>query len=83
MKRVVANGATKLRKSETVIWSEALLLAAGVLVVRIAYFRMCKLKSEIVASAQIDVISTATDTLLLLLIGALLALLAVFGFHVN
>ncbi|MEM5471691.1 hypothetical protein WNZ14_08130 [Hoeflea sp. AS60] len=48
-----------------------------------AYLGMLKIRSQITAKGETGVLSTATDTLLLLLVAALFALLAIFAFHVS
>lgn len=75
--------AARLGNGNVAIWSEVLLLATAGAVVFVAYLRMLKLKSQIAARTETGDVSTATDTLLLLLVGALFALLAMFAFHVS
>jgi putative membrane protein len=75
--------AARLGNGKVAIWSEVLLLATAGAVVFVAYLRMLKLKSQIAARSETGDVSTATDTLLLLLVGALFALLAMFAFHVS
>jgi len=44
---------------------------------------MLRLKAQITAKTEINDVSTATEILLFLLIAALVALLAMFAFHVS
>jgi putative membrane protein len=68
---------------QTALWSEVLLLVAGAVVVLVAYVRMRHVRKRIDARDQLDDSSVPTDTLLLLLVAALFALLAVFAVHVR
>lgn len=64
-------------------WSEALLLIAGAGVVLIAYLRMRRVRKRINAEEDLDDDALPTDTLLLVLVGALFVLLATFTIHVG
>ncbi|PWW03486.1 putative membrane protein [Hoeflea marina] len=63
--------------------SEIGLLAAGGLVVLIAYLRMLRLRKRIALEAEVDDGSFGPDAMLLALVMALFLLLGAFGLHVD
>ncbi len=63
-------------------WTEVLMLIAGAVVVFFAYLRLRLLRARIDSDENVDDGAMPTDTLLLLLVAALFALLAIFGLHV-
>lgn len=67
----------------TQIWTEAALLAAGGVVIVLAFLRMRVLRKRIDSPDPIDDDAPLADALLLLLVAALMALIAAFGFHVS
>ncbi|TMV08456.1 DUF202 domain-containing protein [Ruegeria sediminis] len=76
-------GIERLVTKNVAIWSEVLLLGAGAVVILLAYVRMRHLRGMILRSEMIDQEATPSETLLLLLVASLIALLGVFVFHIS
>ena len=74
-------GAARLGNAPGHPWSEFLLLGSGSLVVLIAYVRMLFLRRRIAGKTALDDAAVPVDTLMILLIVALFALLGTFGWH--
>ena len=64
------------------LWSEAVMLFAGAVLILLAFVRMRRVRARIDAIEQFDDDAMPTDTLLLLMMAALFALLASFAIHV-
>ncbi len=75
--------AARLGNAQPQIWTEVLMLVAGAVVVLLAFVRMRHVRMRIAAATMLDDDALPTDTLLLLLVAALFALLATFAFHVG
>jgi putative membrane protein len=75
--------AARLGSGQVHIWSEVLMLVAGAIVVLLAFLRMRRVRGRIAASETLDDDAIPTDTLLLLLVASLFALLAAFALHVS
>jgi putative membrane protein len=73
----------RLGSGQPQIWTEVLMLVAGAVVVLLAFLRMRHVKARISADEMLDDDAFPTDTLLLLLVAALFALLATFAIHVG
>lgn len=73
----------RLGEQQPAVWSEILLLIAGAVVVFLAYLRMRHVQGRIAASETIEDDALPTDTLLLVLVAALFALLGTFALHVS
>jgi putative membrane protein len=65
------------------VWSEVLMLATGGLVILIAFLKMRHMNKRISSTEMLDQNDLPTDTLLLLLVASLFALLAFFVLHVG
>lgn len=65
------------------LWSEALMLGAGGVVVFMAFLRMRHLRRRIHASEAVDDAAGPVDALLLFTVAAMAGLLAVFAIHVQ
>ncbi|MBN2905798.1 MAG: DUF202 domain-containing protein [Rhodobacteraceae bacterium] len=65
------------------VWSEVAMLLAGALVVGIAFVRMRHVRRRICAREMLDDDAAPADGLLVLLIGALFALMGTFVLHVG
>lgn len=76
-------GAGKLSPVPAPVWSDVALLAAGALVVLIAYLRMRALRRAINSNEASDDESEGAGALLVALVAALFALLASFALHVS
>lgn len=74
--------AARLGSQQTAVWTEALLLIAGAVVILIAYIRMRRLRTLIEESVTLDNESMPKDSLLLLLVASLFALLGIFALHI-
>jgi putative membrane protein len=74
---------TRLGNGGTQLWSEALMLAAGAFLILLAFARMRHVRTRIEAAERFDDDTLPSDTLLLLMIAALFALLAAFAIHVT
>ncbi|MCL4676679.1 MAG: DUF202 domain-containing protein [Pararhodobacter sp.] len=75
--------AARLRSGPAQLWSEVLMLAAGALVVGLAFLRMRHVKRRIAAAELYDDDALPADGLLMLLVAALFGLLAAFAIHVG
>lgn len=75
--------AARLNNAQVQLWSEVSMLIAGALVVLLAFLRMRRVKARISATTLHLDDAVPTDTLLLLLVAALFALLATFALHVS
>lgn len=75
--------AARLGAPGAAAWSEVLLLAAGGVVIGLAFLRMRSVRTRIDAARFLDDGALPTDALLFLLVAALFALLAVFAVHVG
>lgn len=75
--------AARLGGAQAQIWSEIAMLAAGALVVALAFLRMRHVKARISAAQEFDDDALPADGLLMLLVAALFALLAAFVVHVG
>jgi putative membrane protein len=75
--------AARLDDIATTLWSELLLLASGGLVIVVAYLRMMSVRRRIVSVDRQDDEPLPADTLLVLLIVALMLMLAMFAIHVS
>jgi putative membrane protein len=75
--------AARLGGGQPQIWTEVLMLGAGAAVVLLAFLRMRRAKTRIAADEILDDDAVPTDTLLLLLVAALFALLAIFALHIS
>ncbi|WP_316249266.1 YidH family protein [Roseicyclus sediminis] len=64
-------------------WTEPALLAAGALVIGLAFTRMRTIRARINASETVEDDAVSADALLLLLILALFGLIGVFALHVG
>lgn len=64
------------------VWSEVLLLAVGAAVIVLAWLRMRHVRCRINSPDALPDDSAAADLFLIVLVGALFALLAVFAIHV-
>jgi len=73
----------RLGSARVQVWSEILMLVAGALVVLLAFIRMRHVRARIASAEMLDDDTLPTDTLLLLLVAALFALLATFALHVG
>ncbi|MFT6677309.1 MAG: putative membrane protein [Sulfitobacter sp.] len=73
----------RLGAQQNTVYSEVLLLLAGAVVVFLAYLRMRHVRGRIAASETIEDDAVPVDTLLLVLIAALFALLGIFVLHVS
>ncbi|MFX0545998.1 YidH family protein [Roseovarius sp. S1116L3] len=65
------------------LWSEALVLLVGMLVIFLAYLRMRHIRKRIDSDTAMDDEQVPADTLLLLLTTALFILLIAFAVHVG
>ena len=75
--------AARLSDDVTTVWSELLLLGSGGLVILVAYLRMLSLRRGIVSVEQQDDKPVPADSLLVLLVAALMIMLAMFAVHVT
>lgn len=75
--------AARLDQQQAAVWSEVLMLVAGAIVIFLAYLRMRHVRARIAASETIEDDALPTDTLLLVLVAALFALLGTFALHVS
>ena len=75
--------AARIGAAPVAMWSEALLLGIGAVVIGVAFERMRHVRARIEATAAIDNDTLPTDALLFVLVAALFALLAVFAVHVG
>lgn len=75
--------AARLDQRQAAVWSEVLMLVAGAIVIFLAYVRMRRVRARIAASETIEDDALPTDTLLLVLVAALFALLGTFALHVS
>ena len=75
--------AARIGGATTQLWTEAALLAAGGLVIVLAFLRMRLIRRRIETADPVDDQAPLADALLLLLVAALMALIAAFGFHVS
>ena len=75
--------AARIGGASTQLWTEAALLAAGGVVILLAFLRMRVIRKRIDSPDPIDDQAPLADALLLLLVAALMALIAAFGFHVS
>jgi putative membrane protein len=75
--------AARLGNQPSPIWTEILMLAAGALVVVLAWARMQHVRKRIDASDRLPDDSGLAELLLLLLIAALFILLGSFAIHVS
>jgi putative membrane protein len=75
--------AARLGAVKTALWSEALMLGAGALVILLAFLRMRRVRRNIASAELINDTALTADALLLLLIAALFGLIAAFGIHVT
>lgn len=75
--------AARLADIETTVWSELMLLGSGGLVIFVAYLRMLSLRKRIISPQQQDDTPLPANTLLMVLIAALMAMLAMFAVHVT
>jgi putative membrane protein len=75
--------AARLGDGQPQFWTEILMLVAGATVVFLAFLRMRRIKARISAAEMLDGDAIPTDTLLLVLVAALFALLATFALHVG
>lgn len=75
--------AARLGAPGAAIWSKVLLLAAGGVVIGLAFLRMRIVRTRIDATRVLDDGALPTDALLFVLVAALFALLAVFAVHVG
>jgi len=75
--------AARIGGADTQLWTEAALLAAGGFVIMLAFLRMRVIRKRIDSPDPIDDQAPLADALLLLLVAALMALIAAFGFHVS
>lgn len=76
-------GAARLNNGPPQIWTEVLMLVAGVVVVLLAYLRMRSIRVRISSAELLDDETLPADVMLLLLVAALFALLATFVLHVS
>lgn len=75
--------AARLDDIPTTVWSEFLLLASGGLVIVFAYLRMLSVRKRIISTDRQDDEPLPANTLLVLLIVALMVMLAMFAVHVT
>lgn len=75
--------AARLGNAQAHVWSEVLMLVSGAVVIFLAFLRMRRIRSRIAAAEALDDDTVPTDTLLLLMVAALFALLATFALHVS
>ena len=75
--------AARLGDGQAQVWSEMAMLVAGSLVILLAFLRMRRVKARIAAQDVLDDDAIPTDSLLLLLVAALFALLASFALHIS
>jgi putative membrane protein len=75
--------AARLGNDQPQVWTEVAMFAAGAVVVLLAFLRMRHIKARISASLIFDDDTLPTDTLLMLLVASLFALLATFALHVS
>jgi putative membrane protein len=75
--------AARLGDGQPQVWTEIMMLIAGAVVVFLAFLRMSRIKLRISAAEMLDDDAIPTDSLLLLLVAALFALLATFALHVG
>jgi putative membrane protein len=75
--------AARLGDGQPQVWTEIMMLIAGAVVVFLAFLRMRRIKLRISAAEMLDDDAIPTDSLLLLLVAALFALLATFALHVG
>lgn len=75
--------AARLGGGPAQLWSEVLMLAAGALVVGLAFVRMRHVRARIAAAETLDDDALPADGLLMLLVAALFALLAAFAIYVG
>ncbi|MCK5747017.1 YidH family protein [Oricola sp.] len=75
--------AARIGGATTQLWTEAALLASGGLVIVLAFLRMRLIRRRIETADPVDDQAPLADALLLLLVAALMALIAAFGFHVS
>tara|TARA_R110002124_G_scaffold234085_1_gene399456 strand:+ start:11761 stop:11946 length:186 start_codon:yes stop_codon:yes gene_type:complete len=59
------------------------MLAAGALVILLAFLRMRHVRRNIAAAEPIDDTALTADAFLMVLVAALFGLIAAFGFHVT
>jgi putative membrane protein len=64
-------------------WTEPALLAAGALVIGLAFARMRRIRARIDSAETVEDAAIPADALLLLVIVALFGLIAVFAVHVG
>lgn len=74
-------GAGRLGNTSGDYRSELLLLVSGGFVVLIAYLRMRLLRRRIISSEELDDAAIPVDTLMILLVVALFAMLGIFAWH--
>lgn len=75
--------AARIGNIQSPLWSEVALLTSGGIVVLVAFVRMRWLRHRIDAARALDDSKLPAETLLMLLIAALFALLATFVIHVH
>ena len=75
--------AARLGQEKAAIWSEMLMLAAGALVILLAFLRMQHIRKNIAATALVDDNALSANAFLLVLIAALFGLIGAFGIHVS
>lgn len=75
--------AARIGSANARLWTEAALLAAGGVVILLAFLRMRVIRKRIETPDPSGDEATLADALLLLLVAALMALIAAFGFHVS
>ncbi|MEE3071925.1 MAG: DUF202 domain-containing protein [Pseudomonadota bacterium] len=75
--------AARIGNSPAQGWTEPALLAAGALVIGLAFMRMRRIRSRIDAAETVEDEAVPADALLLSLTLALFGLIAVFALHVS
>lgn len=65
------------------LWSELVLLAAGILMVALAYLRMRQVRARIDSEALMDDNALPANFLLVILMASLFGLIAAFAMHVR
>ncbi len=76
-------GVARLSQTRADLWSEVLMLAAGALVILLAFLRMRHVRRNIAAAEPVDDTALTADAFLLVLVAALFGLIAAFGIHVS
>ncbi|WP_424987325.1 YidH family protein [Microbulbifer sp. S227A] len=75
--------AARLGRDVAPLWSELLMLAAGALVILLAFLRMQHIRRKLASAETADDNALSADAFLLALIAALFGLIAAFGIHVS